>query len=254
MKKYGIIGYPLGHSFSPGFFNEKFKNENIDAVYEKFEIPIITDLQAILDYTPDLCGFNVTIPYKIDVMDHLDSLSKASECVGAVNTIINDDGRLTGTNTDVTGISYALRDVELKGSKALILGSGGAARAAAYSLTDSGCDVSISGRNAITVKQLSDDFGLNIHVGDVKGFDVIVNCTPIGLVEGEYPADISVLTGEQVVFDMVYGRETGIITKAKEVGCMMADGQDMLIGQGAESFRLWFGKDPDVEVMRGAIQ
>ena len=76
MKKYGIIGYPLGHSFSPGFFNEKFKNENIDAVYEKFEIPIITDLQAILDYTPDLCGFNVTIPYKEKVMSYLDTIKK----------------------------------------------------------------------------------------------------------------------------------------------------------------------------------
>ncbi|MCI6503466.1 MAG: shikimate dehydrogenase, partial [Prevotella sp.] len=87
MKKFGIIGYPLGHSFSPGYFNEKFQNEGIDAVYEKYELPVITDIQAIIDYTQGLCGFNVTIPYKEKVMSYLDNVSPEARAIGAVNVV-----------------------------------------------------------------------------------------------------------------------------------------------------------------------
>ena len=96
-------------------------------------------------------------------------------------------------------------------------------------------------------------FGTGIHEGSVKDYDIIVNCTPVGIVDGDYPADLSDMHSGQVVFDMVYGRETPLITMAKKKGCTLIDGADMLVGQGAESFRLWFGMEPDVETMRGAL-
>ena len=98
------------------------------------------------------------------------------------------------------------------------------------------------------------DFGLEVNRGSVKGFDLIVNCTPIGLVEGTYPADISELDGGQTVFDMVYGWDTPLISAARAKGCRLADGADMLVGQGTASFRMWFGREPDTEIMKGALQ
>ena len=112
----------------------------------------------------------------------------------------------------------------------------------------------MAGRNRETVSQLCRDSGAEPFSGDASAFDIIVNCTPIGLVDGEYPADITSLRGRQTVFDMVYGRETPLTARARASGCRIADGADMLVGQGAESFRLWFGKDPDISVMKEALR
>ncbi len=249
----GITGHPLGHTLSPPMQNAAMRKSGINGRYLVFDSPDLNHMKdAIVGY--NIRGLNVTIPYKQDVMSQLDSVSEEAEGAGAVNTIVNDDGKLTGHNTDITGIEYALRDSELKGSKALIMGSGGAARAAAFTLGRAGCEVSIAGRNSSTVEGLCKEFGSHPFKGSAAGFDVVVNCTPIGLVEGQYPADISDLNKEQTVFDMVYGRDTPLTSAAKKFGCRIADGKDMLIGQGAQSFRLWFGKEPDMEAMRGAIQ
>ena len=249
----GLTGHPLSHSRSPAMQNAAMREAGINGRYLVFDSP---DLEHVRDVVIgyDIRGLNVTIPYKQDIMQHLDRISAAAEEAGAVNTIVNDGGRLTGDNTDIIGIEYALLNTPLKDRKALILGSGGAARAAAYTLTNSGCRTSVAGRNKGTVSQLSRDFGLEVCNGSVEGFDLIVNCTPIGLVDGEYPADISVLTEGQTVFDMVYGKETPIISMAKSKGCKLADGRDMLVGQGAASFKLWFGKEPDTDIMRGALE
>lgn len=248
----GITGHPLSHTKSPAMQEAAMRESGIKGRYLVFDSP---DLEGVEDVLVgyDIRGINVTIPYKQEIISHLDSVSEAAERIGAVNTVVNDNGRLSGHNTDVVGISFALRDVELKGTSALIMGSGGAARATAFSLTESGCDISVSGRNRETVSDICRSFGAEPYDGSVEGFDIVVNCTPIGLVEGEYPADISCLK-DQVVFDMVYGRETPLTETAKARGCRIADGGEMLIGQGAESFRLWFGKDPDIVAMRGALQ
>lgn len=248
----GITGHPLSHTKSPAMQEAAMRESGINGRYLVFDSP---DLEGVEDVLVGygIRGINVTIPYKQEIISHLDSVSEAAERIGAVNTVVNDNGRLSGHNTDVVGISFALRDVELKGASALIMGSGGAARAAAFSLTESGCDISVSGRNRETVSDICRSFGAEPYDGSVEGFDIVVNCTPIGLVEGKYPADISCLK-DQVVFDMVYGRETPLTETAKARGCRIADGGEMLIGQGAESFRLWFGKDPDIVAMRGALQ
>ena len=248
----GITGHPLSHTKSPVMQETAMRAAGINGKYLVFDSP---DLEGIEDVirSYDIRGINVTIPYKQDIMQHLDSVSATAEKVGAVNTIINDGGKLKGDNTDVIGIEYALLETRLSGSRALILGSGGAARAAAFTLTDSGCDVSIAGRNKETVAKLSGDFGLEHYEGSTKGFDIIVNCTPIGLTDGQYPAEIDLSKG-MTVFDMVYGRETPLISKAKAAGCKLVDGADMLVGQGAASFKMWFGKEPDTDAMRGALE
>lgn len=249
----GITGHPLSHTKSPAMQEAAMRNAGINGRYLVFDSPDLAHIEdVIIGY--NIRGMNVTIPYKQDIISHLDSVSGAADKVGAVNTIINDNGKLIGENTDIIGIEYALLNVPLKDRKALILGSGGAARAAAYALTESGCAVSISGRNPDTVSRLSLDFGLEVNRGSVKGFDLIVNCTPIGLVEGTYPADISELDGGQTVFDMVYGWDTPLISAARAKGCRLADGADMLVGQGTASFRMWFGREPDTEIMKGALQ
>ena len=249
----GITGHPLGHTLSPPMQNPAMRKAGINGRYLVFDSPDLNHMRdVIIGYR--IRGLNVTIPYKQDVMSQLDSVSEEAKGAGAVNTVVNEGGKLTGYNTDITGIEYALHGTELKGSKALIMGSGGAARAAAFTLNRAGCEVSIAGRNSSTVEGLCKEFGSQPFKGSASGFDVVVNCTPIGLVEGSYPADIGNLEKEQTVFDMVYGRNTPLTDTAKKRGCRIADGKDMLIGQGAQSFRLWFGKDPDMETMRGAIQ
>ncbi len=249
----GIVGHPISHSASPAMHDAAFKAMGINGTYLRFDSPDVEHLgDVIREY--GIRGVNVTIPYKQTVMDQMDSLSEAAERIGAVNTIINDDGKLRGDNTDHIGIRYAFSDIDLKGKRVLIMGTGGAARAAAYTFKNAGSDVSISGRTPSNVDVVCKDFDCTPHHGDIVGFDIIVNCTPIGLVDGAYPSDIDRMDKEQVVFDMVYGRDTPLIKRAKELGCRLIDGKEMLIGQGAESFRLWFGKEPDHNVMRDAIQ
>ena len=249
----GITGHPLSHSKSPAMQDAAMKAANINGKYLVFDSP---DLDRIEDVIRGygIRGLNVTIPYKQTIIDHLDSVSGASSRIGAVNTVINDNGKLTGDNTDIIGIGYALRGVPLKGRKALIMGSGGAARAAAYALDSLGCGLSVSGRNCGTVGEISSEFGAEVHTGTAEGFDLVVNCTPIGLVDGDYPSDISCLSADQTVFDMVYGRDTPLTSAARSKGCRIIDGSEMLIGQGAASFRMWFGREPDHDVMRGALE
>jgi len=248
----GITGHPLSHSKSPVMQEAAMKAAGINGKYLVFDSPDLAHIEEVIRGY-DIRGINVTIPYKQEIMDHLDSVSETAQSVGAVNTVINDGGKLKGDNTDVVGIAYALRSAELEGKKVLIMGSGGAARAACHSMKEAGADVSLSGRNAKTLDQLCKDFGAEPFKGTTAGFDIIINCTPIGLVEGEYPTEID-LNGSQTVFDMVYGRDTPLTLMAKKAGCSIAEGGDMLIGQGAESFRLWFGKDADTEIMRRALQ
>jgi len=249
----GITGHPLSHTKSPAMQSAAMEEAGINGRYLTFDSPDLARIEDVIRGY-DIRGLNVTIPYKQEVMSHLDSISEAASQIGAVNTIVNDKGKLTGHNTDVIGIGYALKDVETKGADALILGSGGAARAAAFELNALGCCVSIAGRNGTTVSELCRDFGIERHSGKIEDVDIIVNCTPIGLVEGYYPVDLSDLHKEQTVFDMVYGRDTPILDMARNRDCRMMDGSDMLVGQGAESFRLWFEKEPDMDAMRGALR
>ena len=252
----GITGNPLGHTLSPKMQNAALRNEGINGIYLKFPSPSLDKIEdTIREY--DIRGMNVTIPYKEDVISHLDTLSDRSEKTGAVNTIINDNGKLTGDNTDVAGIEFSfseagvnLNDVK----KTLILGSGGAARAAVYAMCESGSEVHILARNKETSSAIRRDFSITDRIDGIGSYDAIINCTPVGMSgDAPYPFDLAEITESQIILDMVYNRPTGLVNEAMSRSCTIAKGGDMLIGQGAESFRLWFGKSPDTDIMRRAI-
>lgn len=245
MRKFGIIGYPLGHSFSPGYFNEKFENEGIDAHYDKYELPVITDLQAVIDYTPDLCGFNVTIPYKEKVMSYLDSVSPEARAIGAVNVvkISRKDGNkpyLEGYNSDVIGFMRSIQPLlDKHHKKALILGTGGASKAVNYGLHQFGIETVLVSRSqkdkTIQYQQITEEL--------LKEFTVIVNCTPCGMAPhfNECP-DIpyEALTPQHLLYDLVYNPdETLFLKKGKAQGTLTKNGLEMLLLQAEAGWEIW---------------
>ena len=217
MKKYGLIGYPLGHSFSKNFFNEKFHSESIDAEYANFEIPSIKELPSVLLANPDLAGLNVTIPYKEQVISYLDELDKDAAAIGAVNVIkiVRQKGktRLIGYNSDVIGFTQSIEPLlEPQHKKALILGTGGASKAVAYGLKKLGLEYKFVSRNQregmLTYDQLTPDI--------MDEYKVIVNCTPVGMYPraDEYP-DIPYqdLTPNHLLYDLLYNPDTTLFMK-----------------------------------------
>ena len=245
MKKFGIIGYPLGHSFSPGYFNEKFENEGIDAHYDKYELPVITDLQAVIDYTPDLCGFNVTIPYKEKVMSYLDSVSPEARAIGAVNVvkISRKDGNkpyLEGYNSDVIGFTRSIQPLlDNHHKKALILGTGGASKAVNYGLHQFGIETVLVSRSqkdkTIQYRQITPEM--------LAEYTVIVNCTPCGMAPhfNECP-DIpyEALSKQHLLYDLIYNPdETLFLKKGKAQGALTKNGLEMLLLQAEAGWEIW---------------
>lgn len=245
MKRFGIIGYPLGHSFSPGYFNEKFENEGIDAHYDKYELPVITDLQAVIDYTPDLCGFNVTIPYKEKVMSYLDSVSPEARAIGAVNVVkvSRKDGNkpyLEGYNSDVIGFTRSIQPLlDNHHKKALILGTGGASKAVNYGLHQFGIETVLVSRSqkdkTIQYQQITPEM--------LAEYTVIVNCTPCGMAPhfNECP-DIpyEALSKQHLLYDLIYNPdETLFLKKGKAQGALTKNGLEMLLLQAEAGWEIW---------------
>ncbi|MDR1404863.1 MAG: type I 3-dehydroquinate dehydratase [Candidatus Methanoplasma sp.] len=254
----GILGHPLDKSMSPRMHNAAMKKAAINGIYLKFDTCDLRHLgDAVRDY--DIRGLNVTIPHKSEILEHLDCFDEDVRAIGAANTIFNSDGILRGYNTDIIGIEWAMKQAGFNpdGRKALIMGSGGAARACAYILGKRGCCVTVTGRNEDTSRSLCRDLGCRCLPKDsasVPGYDLIVNCTPVGMYgSGEYPADICRLTGHQSVFDMVYGTETHLMSKAKEAGARIISGEDMLAMQGAASLEIWADKKDLFGYMKEAL-
>ncbi|MDD6507199.1 MAG: shikimate dehydrogenase [Prevotellaceae bacterium] len=248
MDKYGLIGYPLGHSFSIGYFNEKFQNEGIDAVYENYEIPDIDNLPEILDSTPELRGLNVTIPYKEQVMKYLNAISPEAHAIGAVNVIKvtheNGETYLKGYNSDVIGFTRSIETLlEPCHKKALILGTGGASKAINYGLKSLGletCFVSRSKKEGcITYEEITPEM-----IGEYR---VIVNCTPVGM----YPhADecpllpYEAMDSHTLLYDLIYNPdETLFLKKGKAMGATVVNGLEMLLLQAFASWEFWNGKE-----------
>lgn len=244
MKKFGIIGHPLGHSFSPSYFNEKFQNEGIDAVYEKYDLPVITDLQAIIDYTQDLCGFNVTIPYKEKVMSYLDIVSPEARSIGAVNVVkvINKDGKkyLEGYNSDLIGFMRSIRPlIEPHHKKALVLGTGGASKAIIYGLHRLGIETLLVSRyqkdNTIQYEQIDKTV--------LEEYTVIVNCTPCGMAphfDECPPLPYENITPKHLMFDLIYNPdETLFLKKGREQGAITKNGLEMLLLQAEGAWEIW---------------
>ncbi len=254
MKKFGLIGYPLGHSMSPVIHRELFKINNIDASYELRELNPAY-LEEGLNELSDFNGFNVTIPHKIGVITHMKSLSERAELFGAVNTVVNKDGELSGHNTDCYGFLRALDMAGITlGGNVLVCGSGGVSRMFAFETVLAGADLTIAVRDADIeagkqiVHEIDEKLGKTaklITLDEVDGeFDLIVNGTPVGM----HPnTDACVLPKEKVqkakaVFDAVYNPlETKLISYAKEAGIKYSNGLPMLVWQAAVAQEIWLG-------------
>lgn len=244
MDKYGLIGYPLGHSFSISYFNEKFKNEGIDAVYENYEIPTIAQLPEVLDTNPELRGLNVTIPYKEKVISYLDSLSPEASEIGAVNVIkIEHKGKKTvlkGYNSDVIGFTRSIEPLlEPYHKKALILGTGGASKAIEFGLRSLKLEtlkVSRTGKDgAIRYTDITPEM--------MKEYNVIVNCTPCGMFPhaDECPdLPYNAMDNHTLLYDLIYNPdETLFLTKGKKKGAIIKNGLEMLLLQAFASWEFW---------------
>lgn len=254
MKKFGLIGYPLGHSMSPLIHRELFKINNIDASYELREISP-EHLDEGLNEFCNFDGFNVTIPHKIGVIPHLKLLSERAELFGAVNTVVNKNGELSGHNTDCYGFLRALNMAGITlGGNVLVCGSGGVSRMFAFETILADADLTIAVRDADVeagqqiVNEIAEKLGKTaklITLDEVQGeFDLIVNGTPVGM----HPnTDACVLPKEKVqkakaVFDAVYNPlETKLISYAKEAGIKYSNGLPMLVWQAAVAQEIWFG-------------
>lgn len=258
----GLLGRPLGHSVSPKMHEAAFLEAGIRGKYLLFDTPSLEGLADVMRLY-DIRGLNVTIPYKIKVIDYLDELDDAARQIGAVNTIINEGGKLIGSNTDFEGIRTAFEkaNVSLSGARIAVMGSGGAARACLYLLSRYDCARTVIGRNDEAVRSAADDFCASAIITAQAGsicadaFDIIINATPIGMDEasGNYPIDINTVGAQHVVFDMVYNTKTPLVKAAERSGARLVSGADMLAGQGALSFEYWTGQKIDADVMRREI-
>lgn len=244
MDKYGLIGFPLGHSFSRNFFNEKFENEGIKAKYINFEIPQIEDLPEILASNPELKGLNVTIPYKQKVMAYLDELSPEAKAIGAVNVIrVSHKGKdvvLKGFNSDVIGFTRSIEPMlEPAHKKALILGTGGASKAIEYGLKTLGLETLFVSRtkkeNTITYEEVTPEI--------IKEYNVIVNCTPLGMYpKADTCPDIpyEAMDGHTILYDLIYNPdETLFLTKGAKYSATTKNGLEMLLLQAFASWEFW---------------
>ena len=244
MKKFGLIGYPLGHSFSKNFFNEKFNSENIDAEYFNFEIADIKELPKVLLSNPELKGLNVTIPYKEQVIPYLNELDPDAAAIGAVNVIkfVQQKGKtkLVGYNSDIIGFVQSIEPLlEFQHKKALILGTGGASKAVFHGLKKLGIESKFVSRKAqkgmFTYEELTPEI--------MDEYKVIVNCTPVGMYPraDEYP-DIpyDYLTPNHLLYDLLYNPDTTLfMKKGADKGAVVKNGLEMLLLQAFGAWDIW---------------
>ena len=240
MDKYGIIGNPLGHSFSKGFFTEKFAREGIDAQYLNFQIPEIGKLTDVLKENPELRGINVTLPYKTEVIPFLDELSDEAREIGAVNVVQIRNGNLKGFNSDIIGFTRSIQPLlKPHHRKALILGTGGASRAIRVGLTRLGLEwkyVSRTPREGMITYE-------DITAGTLREYEVIVNCSPVGMFPkvDECPAiPYEFLTPDNLLYDLVYNPENTLFMKKGALqGAVVKNGLEMLHLQAIASWEFW---------------
>jgi shikimate dehydrogenase len=250
MKKYGLIGYPLGHSFSKQYFSEKFLRENItNCCYDNYPIEQIGYLPELINNEPDLLGLNVTIPYKSEVFPFLKIISSEASEVGAVNVLKikrkASGYELSGFNSDVPGFTGSLLPflrTDLK--RALVLGTGGSSKAVCYSLEKLGIEVILVSRSKGAGTITYDDIDRTI----INSANLIVNTTPLGMFPNVVSCpDINydLLDSRHILFDLVYNPEmTLFLSKGKERGCIVVNGLEMLRLQAEKSWEIW--NDPSL--------
>ncbi|GAV22973.1 shikimate dehydrogenase [Carboxydothermus pertinax] len=266
----GIIGYPLKHTLSPQMHNEAFKTLNLNYLYLPLEVEEDKLKDALYGIKAfNFRGINVTIPYKEKVLPFLDEVALEAKIIGAVNTIVNDRGKLVGYNTDAPGFLLSLKEfgVEVKGKRVLLLGAGGAARAVAYALLTAGAELVIANRTIKKAQKLLEEFRAVGKVSNIlelgegllslKPYHMAVNTLPLGMPPYENqmpPVDFTGITSDFVAYDLIYNpAETKFLKASKEKGARIINGFSMLLWQGVLAFEKWTGVSPPVDVMKKAL-
>lgn len=262
-----VWGWPVKHSASPAMHNAAFQALELDYVYVPFAVAP-DDLKAAVAGVRalGLVGVNVTVPHKEKVGEFLDGLTDRATRLGAVNTLFWNDGQLWGDSTDGPGFLEALPSSPEPGSEAVVLGAGGSARAVVDALVQSGVRVSIANRTLARAEELAERFGAHAVLPleeaalrtALKSASLLVNTTSIGMYPND--SDCPPLTDDSFhrglsVMDLIYNpRQTQLLRRANRWGCDTQNGLEMLVQQGAISFRRWTGYDPPTEIMRKAVQ
>lgn len=274
IKNFGIIGYPVGHSLSPHMYRVAFDEAGfVNYNYIPLQVhagKLFMAIEAIKGF--DFRGVNVTIPHKTMVLNFIDALDSDAMIIGAVNTIVNDGGILTGYNTDVSGFLASLAEANFlpEGCNAVVLGAGGAARAILWGLCKKRAEfIAIGARNPQKAQKLATDF---LSYGQVEGFDwnsdefkemlqtadILINTTPLGMfpnVDDMPPVDLKLLPEGVLVYDIVYNpAETKFLKTARELGYPTLSGLSMLLLQAKESYRLFTGEIPDMYIMEKKLK
>lgn len=257
-KIYGILGRPVAHSLSPAMHNAAFRALGLNAVYVAFPVADLGRAVAGLRGL-GISGVSVTIPFKEEIIPLLDELDPQAAAMGAVNTVVNREGRLTGYNTDWLGALTALKaKTTIAGQRFLILGAGGAARAIAFGIKEEGGELALTDVDAPRVAALAQDLGAAAIAPDALDkcpATILINATPVGMEPrvGEIPLDPDLLGRYWLVMDIVYRPlETRLLKEARARSCQTIDGLQMLIHQATAQFELWTGQNAPLEVMSRA--
>ena len=254
---YGVAGDPVGHSLSPVIMNTALRRENVNGVYLALHAKTLADLLFCVREIP-LHGLSITMPYKQAILEHLDNTDAHTSKIGACNTVVRgQDGKLYGFNTDTAGVVRPLEQrITIEGSKVLVLGAGGAARAAVFGLKERGADVWILNRSAAPAQKLARQAKAHsIKRPDLRkmAFDVIINATPVGMTSAESPLKENEIQAK-VVFDMVYDPvETPLLKIARAKGLAVIPGVEMFVHQAARQFEIWTGKPAPADDMLRAV-
>jgi shikimate dehydrogenase len=262
---YGIIGYPVEHSFSPRMHNAAFSALKMDARYLAFPVKPEQVQQALEGIRVlNISGINVTVPHKSSVIPYLDEVTPLAQKLGAVNTILNVDGRLSGTNTDISGFVRSLGALKFspKNKNVAVLGAGGSARAVLAGLADAGASrILIHNRTAGHAESLVTEFSHNfpetqltavsLQTVQDSNLDLLVNTTTVGMESDESPLDLSQCVKIEHVLDLIYSpAKTRLLRQAEELGIPAVNGSGMLLYQGCDAFTFWTGKPAPENVMR----
>ncbi len=264
----GLVASSVSHSLSPYIHNAAFAASDLNAVYIPFEVrDAATFLRRMAhprtrELEWNLRGLSVTMPHKVAVIEHLDWVETSAREIGAVNTIVVEDGELRGYNTDAVGFISPLREkgLQLRGARCAVIGAGGAARSALWSLQQEGARVTLFARGVDKARPVAEEFGADceqLEGAIFGGFDLVVNATPLGTRgerEDQTPALSSQLRGARLAYDLVYKpQETRFLREALDAGCEQLGGIQMLVAQAAEQFQLWTGLSAPLDVMKNAV-
>jgi len=268
----GLIGNPVEHSVSPEMHNAAFEKLGLNFIYLPFRVTPENLEKAILGMRGlGMVGFNVTMPHKASIMKFLDEIDKTAEKIGAVNTIVNKDGKLLGFNTDGPGALWAFQEagVNFKNKKVVMLGAGGAAKAIAFYLMSLIKKLVIAGKTREEAQSLAKDLkkyfkkeikGIENNTDnlrqELKNAQILINATPIGMAPdiNSMPIKTELLRSNLTVFDSIYNPiETKLLREARKIGAKTINGVNMLVYQGAEAFKLWTGKNAPVELMKKIV-